>query len=226
MPQGPLAAAIARSFQKALGFAQLDQQGALWDSQRHGKYYAQTYGTPAISPTTAAKAGAAFRCANQAAVTLNPVLGAIPTSYTGLCLSNPVGSGVILALGRVAAIFSSAVSGNVGVGVITGWSAAGIIAHGTSLNANILANYVGAAPSNGSVVGPASVANVDSACTLVGTPTWAGWAGCSAVSGNTPSMFVDIDGDFIVPPGGYIAIGATASQGGFLGMFTWEELPP
>jgi hypothetical protein len=224
MPQGPLAAAIARTFQNALNFGRLDPQGALWETNRHGKYYAGVYGTPAIvSPATAAKAGACFRGANQSSVSLS---AALATTYTGLCLSNPAASTVNLSVKKVGGVLTSTVSQQIGLGLIAGWSAAGIVTHTTPINTAILNSYVGAAASAGSVVGPASQANLDAACTLVGTPAWMDWLVANAASTSTISFYADLDESLIIPPGGYIAIGATAGQGGFFGSFFWEELAP
>ena len=38
------------------------------------------------------------------------------------------------------------------------------------------------------------------------------------------SFLYDAADGIIIPPGGYIAIGSTAAQGGFLGSFAWEEI--
>lgn len=224
MPQGPIAAAIARSFQKALGFAQLDPQNALWETNRHGKYYASVYGTPALlSPATPAKAGATFRGANPSSVSLSIALA---TTYTGLCLSNPAASTVNLAIKKVGGVLTSAVSGQIALGLITGWAAGGITVHTTPLNSSIINSYVGAAPTSGSVISAASLANLDSACTLVGTPTWADWLVANGAANADTSFYADLDESLIIPPGGYVAIGSTAAQGGFFGSFFWEELPP
>jgi hypothetical protein len=225
MPQGPLAAAVGRTFQKALNFVQLDQQFALWSSNRHGKYYGATYGTAAItSPATAAKAGSTFRGSNSSSVALS---AALATTYTGLCLSNPAGSTVNLVVHKVAAVVTAAPSAFVGLGLITGWAAAGVTVHTTPINTNIVNGYVGAAASGGSIVAAAPAANLDAACTLVGTPAWDRWIVGNIVTANPISFYVNLDDDLIVPPGAYVAIGASAAIGsGVFGSFSWEELPP
>lgn len=225
MPQGPLAATIARSFQKALGFVQLDPQGALWETNRHGKYYASVYGTPAIvSPATAAKAGATFRGANQTSATLSVALA---TTYTGLCLSNPAGSTVNLSVKKVGGVVTSAPGTFVGLGLIAGWAASGITGHTTPINTAILNSYLGAAASGTpSIAGPASQANLDAACTLVGTPAWIDWIAANGATGSCVSFYAELDESILIPPGGYLAIGSTASQGGFFGSFFWEEINP
>jgi hypothetical protein len=224
MPQGPLAAAISRNFQKALNFVQLGQQGDLWESARHGKYYAGVYGTPTItSPATVAKAGSSFRGANQVSASLS---NGLATTYTGLCLSNPVASTVNLVVKKIGGVITSAVSGQLALGLITGWAAAGITVHTTPLNTSILNSYIGAATANGSILGAASAANLDAACTLVGTPLWTEWLAANGAANSDFALYVDLDESIIIPPGGYCAIGATAGQGGFFGSFFWEELSP
>lgn len=225
MPQGPIAAAVARSFQKALGFGQLDPQLALWETARHGKYYAGAYGVPALlSPVTVAKAGATFRGANQSAATLSVGLAA---TYTGLCLSNPAGATVNLSVKKVGGIVTAAPSGFLGLGLIAGWLAAGITVHTTPLNTSILNSYIGAAATGTPpVAGPASQANLDSACTLVGTPAWMEMLAANGPSASGVSFYADLDESILIPPGGFLAIGATAANGGFFGSFAWEELAP
>ena len=212
---------IARTFQGATGPGQVDPQRALWDTSRHGNYYASVYGTPAIvSPATPAKAGSVFRAVSPSAVAIT---AALATTYTGLCLSNPAGSGLNLILRRVSALISNAPAA-VNLGLITGWSAAGITAHTTPVT-SIINAYVGAGPSGTvSVAGPTPVGLVDAACTLVGTPAWDRWLSALA-SGATGASSSDINDDVIIPPGGYAAIGNLVSlTTSALCSFTWEEL--
>lgn len=218
MPQGSIFASIAKKFSGATGPGQLDQQSALWSTQRHGKYYSSVYGTPAIaSPATAAKAGATFRCSNQTAATIS---AALATTYTGLCISNPAASGANLAIKRVSAVLTTAPGADFAFGLITGFLAAGITVHTTPLDADIVNNFIGAAA-------PVSVAHVDAACTLVGTPLWTEWMGSNtAATTNNVWFSVDLDESIIIPPGGYLAIGGSKTGGGFLGSFAWEELAP
>jgi len=225
MPQGPIFTAIAAKFSGAIGPVRLDQQSALWDSNRHGKYYASVYGTAAkTSPVTAAVAGSTFRCANQSSATIS---AALATTYTGLCLSNPAGSTVNLSVKRVGGIITSAPGGMLGLGLIVGWLAAGITVHTTPLNTSIVNSYIGASSTDTPpVASPASQANVDAACTLVGTPTWSDWFAANVATTNNVTFLTDLDDSVLIPPGGYVAIGATSSNAGFFGSFMWEELAP
>ena len=219
----------SRSFGGALGPQQVDVQRAMWQSSRHGKYYAAVYGTPALvapNTPTPAQAGAMFRGSNSTAATLS---AALATTYTGLCLSNPIASTVNLAIKKISAILIVAPAAELGFGLITGWSAAGVTAHTTSLQSNITPAYVGAAASSGSVALPATQAKLDAACTIVGTPLWDRWldANGAAVDAKIGGTY-DIDDDLIIPPGGYVAIGATVTgpTSGFFGTIGWEEIAP
>jgi hypothetical protein len=210
-----------------LGFAQLGQQADIWESTRHGKYYNSTYGVSALtSPVTAAKAGTNFRGSNSSSDALS---AALATTYTGLCLSNPAtAAGVApinLIVHKISFTMVSAPSGFLAIGLITGWAAGGITAHTTPLNTNIVNGYVGAATASGSILMNAPQGNLDAACTLVGTPAWDRWLASNSVTAAPFSGLFDLDDDIIIPPGGYVAIGANAALGsGFFGTIWWEEL--
>ncbi len=217
---------VARSFQKAFTPGQIGQQSDLWNSLRHGKLYAAAYGTPAIvSPAAVAQAGALFRGSNQAGATLS---AALATTYTGLCLNNPAASGVNLVVRRISGVTVVAPAAELAFGLITGWLAAGITTHTTSLDADIISAYVGGAPSAGSIVAPASKAHLDAACTLVGTPIWDRWIAAGNASTNNVNFNLDTEDDLIIPPGAYAAIGANVAgpTAGMFATFEWEELAP
>ena len=61
---------------------------------------------------------------------------------------------------------------------------------------------------------------------LPGSPAWLDWLVANITTANPISFGLDIDDSIIIPPGGYLAVGATASQGGALNSFMWEELAP
>ena len=223
MGQSPLAF-VAQKFNTAFAPGRVDQQSALWSSPRHGKYYAEIYGTPAIlnssgSVTTAAQAGTTFRASNQSQDTISTALTA---TYTGICLSNPIASTVNLAVKRVSGLFGPS-SALINAGLITGWSSAGVVTHTTPIT-QIVNGYVGAATASGSILSAAPQGLVDAACTLVGTPAWDRWF-YSLASASDGAFYYDLDDDLIIPPGGYCAVGCLVSTTGFLGTFMWEELP-
>jgi hypothetical protein len=222
-----LATSIAQRLSNAFGYGSLGQQSDLSTSQRHGKRYWSVYGLPAGyggKPANTALAGANFRGANLASAPATLSAG-LATTYVGLCLSNPAASTVNLVLKQVAGTIVVAPAGELALGLITGWSAAGVVTHTTALTP--ISGYVGAAASAGSVVGPATQAKLDQACTIVGTPAWDRWFAAGPASTNNVSFSADMEDDVIIPPGGYAAIGANVAgpAAGFLGSMQWEELP-
>src|SRR5208282_4197441 len=200
MPQNALAfTAVNKAGSVGPGF--VDSQRALWIAVRHGKYYPAAFG------------GLSFQGANQSGATLS---AGLVTTYTGLCLSNPLASTVNLVPKRIGGVIKVATAAALALGLIVPTTLAGITVHTTPIT-----------PSNALQAG-AAVPNglVDAACTLVGTPQWAKWIG--EMSTGVGAFVLDLDGSDIIPPGGYMAIGASVagSTAGLLGYIEWEELPP
>jgi hypothetical protein len=161
--------------------------------------------------------GNMWSCANPSGVTLSAGLA---TTYVGLCLSNPASSAVNLGVTRISGGTIVAPANFLALGLIIGWSAAGVVTHTTSLSANIVNNY----PNNPQ--GYTAQGLVDSACTLVGTPLWKGWLTFnSATAGNPVFASTPVGFSLIIPPGGYVAIGSNVAgpTSGFLGSFEWLE---
>jgi hypothetical protein len=127
MPQYPLSY-WAKSFAGFLAPGRVDPQQSIWSTQRHGKYYAPVYGVPAFVTSsllaTAALAGSTYRCANPATAPV-ALSNALATTYVGLCLNNPGGSGVNLAVKTVAAEIIAAPAAFLALGLIVGWAAGG-----------------------------------------------------------------------------------------------------
>jgi hypothetical protein len=187
---------------KVVQALQCGYQKDLLTSDYHARKYSRAYGQNL------------FTAANQAGATLSAGLA---TTYVGLCVSNPAGSGKNLALMNVSGLIDVAPAAILGLGLIVGYSVAGVVTHTTALTP--FSSFVG--------TGPAPVAKADAACTLVGTPEWARFFDVSLASTNQPSFFNEIDGGIILPPGAYAAIGATVAgpTSGFFGSMEWEEAP-
>lgn len=154
-----------------------------------------------------------FYAANQAAVTTT---AALATTYTGLVVYNPVSSPVDLHIDKVGCIFAAAPAAIAGVGMFSGFSAAGIVTHTTPL-ATTANCYVG---------GSAGYAKADAAATLVGSPQWMGFligAFTAAALGSQAQAFGDMEGSAIIPPGGYFGL-ATISVSSVLYSIAWEEV--
>lgn len=211
MAQGPLPYNPAQSPTKVRVPQNLDAQGALYETERHGYGYGTAYN------------GNSYWGANQTGVTTSAGLA---TTYVGLCLSNPAGSGKNLAIGKVSAYLTVAPAAVLGVGLIVGYSAAGVVTHTTALS--VYSDLIGAtaAAPNGTNVGT-PVGLVDGACTIVGTPLWYQRLGVGLVSANLLSVWEDLNGGIILPPGAYLAIGTNVAgpTSGFWGAIQWEENP-
>lgn len=199
-PLGKIYAALA-----AGGLLPVLQGGAqdLFVGQRVSPLYEATY------------LGEEFVGANSAAVTTS---AALATTYVGLCLSNPAGNTKNLVLQRVTGLLEVAPAALTAIGLIVGWSAAGVVTHTTALTPlNALLHDV-AAP---------TTAKLDSACTIVGTPAWAKWLKVTPSATGVVDFDSDIQGGLIIPPGGYVAIGTSIAgpAAGFLGSMLWAERP-
>jgi hypothetical protein len=179
----------------------LGKQSDLLTSSLHGSKYHQAY------------TNALFWGANPSAVTTSAGLA---TTYVGLCLSNPAGNTVNLVLRRVAGFNIVVPSAFTVFGLITGYSAAGVVTHTTALTA------LGSSLINGT----APTGKLDSACTIVGTPVFSSYFGASPTATTTGSFAVELDGAFVIPPGGYAAIGTSVAgaTSAFLGSMEWEEV--
>lgn len=178
-----------------------DVTGAQAVTDAHGRY------------AEAARRGKVFYAASQAATAVSVALTA---TYTGLVVYNPPNTGVNLEILNCGIALSVAPAGIATLGLLGGYLAAGITVHTTALT-----------PGSTLIGSPAGSGKADGAATLVGTPVWLAALGsgftAGALYGTTPSV-IDIGGLWIVPPGGYIGIGALTAVTGFFSM-AWEEVP-
>lgn len=203
MPQYPLSYNMQRPGSTALTAIAGDPEGNTQIVQTHGDSY------------NAAFNKRLFFAANQSAVTTSAGLA---TTYVGLCLSNPAASTVNLSPRRVAGFLIVAPAALTGFNLITGWSAAGIVTHTTPLT-SLQSTFVG----NATV--PQGLA--DTACTLVGTPVWSLPLTVTSGATSVVAFSLELQASFIIPPGGYMAIGTTIAgpTSGLFAVITWEENP-
>lgn len=201
MPQSPLAFNTLNTAGRLVPSI-VDKQGSEIITAAHGNKYWGTYNLHV------------FAAANPTAVVTSAGLA---TTYTGICLSNPAASGVNLEVRKVSGSFVVAPTAATGVGLITGFLAAGVTVHTTPLT-----------PFSGLIGNTATPAGlVDSACTLVGTPRWTQFMAQASTTTTFPAWNIDMDGGLVIIPGGYIAIGTTiaSAAAGFQGAFEWAEWP-
>ena len=188
------------------------QLGETTVSQLHGRYYEQAYRRNI------------FFAANQAATTTTAGLA---QTYTGLVLENPVGSPVNISILRVGYGLTIAVpSTAITIGLMCGFN--------SSTNCTHTASVTPASSFYG--VGPTAYAKVDTSCASSGLPTAPvvthilGSAGTGALTTfgvGQPLTSVDLDGAILLSPGAYCAFYTLTASGasGFMGSFTWEEIP-
>jgi hypothetical protein len=182
------------------------RQGRLGDqifSELHGRYYEACYRRNV------------FHAANTSAQSVSVALA---TTYTGLLLSNPLGSSVNLALQKVGLGLSAAPAAIAPLGILVGYNGSTNVTHSAPVTA-LRSSFVG--------VGAAPVGLVDSSATLPTAPTLAmllqhGFT-AAALPSSGPSL-VDIEGSIILPPGAYAGIYALAAVTGLWSM-SWEEVP-
>lgn len=141
---------------------------------------------------------------------------ALATTYTGLCLSNPINSGYNLVLLGCNYALTAAPAGIASLHLIAGYSATADVTHTTP--GTIRNNLIG--------VGVDSIAKVDTAATI-STPYYLVSLGsgftAAALYATTPN-WIDLKGQYVIPPGGFIAFGALTAVTG-IGSFSWAEIP-
>ncbi len=179
-------------------YGRAGKQGDLIESKLHGDLYEQAY------------RGNLFSVANQAAVTTTAGLA---TTFTGLAIANPAGSGVNLVI-RLFECSQFAVGAAGAVGVMVGAGAAA-----GSLTVR-----------NAKVGGPASATTTASAGATIATPVLeriCGSVGSVATTGYglAPAICYDFEGGLIIPPGYYAASFTSAvTTSALLFGFVWEEV--
>lgn len=176
----------------------LGRNGEMIVSDLHGRYYEQV------------SRGNVFGASNQAAQAISVALS---TTYTGLCLSNPSGSGknfVLLSVGYALSVAPVAIAS---IHLIR---ASGSVTHTAAITPrNMLIGNTSA--SSALVDSQATIPTPEYLTSLMGGFT----AGALPAS---PNALFDIAGQIVIGPGGVIAIGALTAVQGF-GSFAWEEVP-
>ena len=167
--------------------------------------------------------GELFCGANQSAVALT---AALATTFTGLSLANPAGSGVRMEIVTVGISANAVASAATSFGLIGGWAAAGIATHTTPITVTLYGSCL-IGPNSAGATGSKGL--LDAASTLVGTPRWLAMFGQAGTVATTSDGFVfsglfDLASQFAIDPGGYFAIGATvANTAAYFLSITWRE---
>lgn len=179
----------------------LGNNGEMIVGNLHGRYYEQV------------KRGNIFSASNQAA---QAVSVALATTYTGLCLSNPNGSGKNLVVLSVSYALSVAPVAIASIHLIGGWAAADPSGSTPISPRSMLLGNANATNAVGKAHSAATIATPVYLMSLMGGFT----AGALPAS---PNAHFDLGGQLVVTPGGFIAIGALTAVTGF-GSFVWEEV--
>jgi hypothetical protein len=154
--------------------------------------------------------GSIFSITNQAATSTT---AAFATTFTGLSLANPTGSGVNLILRRfTCAQVAAGAAGAIGIMKGAGASAGSIVPTSMNVGSGLISKAVGSA--GATIATPVLVA----AYGTIGSQATTGW-------GQMPGLVVELDGSIIVPPGFYVASYTTAATTSALIFgFVWEEV--
>ena len=178
------------------------KSGELVTGQAHGSYMESVYRQQVFSAT------------NQAATAVSIALA---TTYTGICLSNPIGNSKLLVVSHAGFAVSSAPAGIASIHLIGGSSAVTNVTHTTPLIP--LSNNLGS--------GATPTAKIDGAATIP-TPVYLqplmNANTSAALPTSTGVIWAELKGVWILQPGGFICIGALTAVTGF-GGFIWEEIP-
>jgi hypothetical protein len=181
------------------------RQGELIAQELHGRYY------------EAAFRKTMFSGGNAAGVTTTV---GTATTYTGLVLSNPIGSPVNLILNKVGVGNSVAPAAVMLLGLMTGFSAATNVVQTTPIVPQ--GNFVGQGAGFGLLA---------SAATLPIAPTFrtvlAFLTATAVTVVDEPDVFVDMEGSLILPPGAFVAIYTSSASGAaaLAASMQWEEVP-
>lgn len=173
-------------------------------SELQGRYYENT------------SRGRTFYVASQAVATTTVGLA---TTYTGLCLSNPIGSGVNASILTATLMQSVIQSTQVeGFGLALGSNSSTNVTHSTPVttqSALVGSNFK-------------SYCNADASATLPTAPVYAFFfTNTATATQNAPGDQYDVAGQFVLTPGAYILF-VTPTQASVAGMwfsFTWMENP-
>lgn len=185
--------------------ARSDKTGSLVVTNGHGRY------------TEPALRGTIFSGSIAGQVT---TVG-LATTYTGLCLSNPLGSPVNLVLNKVGYSFIVAFAAGAHLGLMTGYNASSNVTHTAAVTPRCqLFTGLGG-----------GVGLLDSSATLPTAPTLNLVFGSGLTGAITTTPFglgdtVDLEGSIVLSPGSYCAFYTSTASGAAAGAFSfqWEEV--
>lgn len=178
--------------------------GAAVITELHGKYYEQTY------------RGNSFSASIQAVATTTVGLA---TTYTGLVISNPIGSPINMVLNKASIMQSVIQSTQIeAYAIAIGFNATTNVTHTAALTTK--SNKVGS--------GLVSIGLADTSATLPTAPTYHTFVqNTNTATANGAGYVIDLDGSIILIPGAY-ALWVTPAQASVAGLWfswNWDEVP-
>lgn len=182
----------------------IDRTAATVATDAHGRYREATYQKNMYSGSIAGQ---------------TTTVG-LATTYTGLCLSNPVGSNVVLSVNKVGFGFLVVWAAVASVGIMTGYNSSTNVTHTTPVT-----------PRNRYFTGAGGgVGLLDSAATLPTAPTLDQvFAAASTATAAVPPLvqgYFDLEGSLELPPGAYAAFYTSTASGTNSASLSiqWEEI--
>ena len=179
-----------------------DPDGAVLQSDLSPQYYMST------------KKGRMFTASNQSVATTTVGLA---TTYTGLCISNPVGSGIDMTL-----TFASLMQSVIQSTQVEAYA----IAVGSNSTTNVTHTAAITPVSNRIGSGLSAVGKADSSATLPTAPTYHTFVHNTATAtSDGPGSVIDLKGSIVLSPGSYACwvTPAQASVAGLWFSFSWIE---
>ena len=160
------------------------------------------------------KKGRMFTASNQSVATTTVGLA---TTYTGLCISNPVGSGIDMTL-----TFASVMQSVIQSTQVEAYA----IAVGSNSTTNVNHTAAITPVSNRIGSGLSAVGKADSSATLPTAPTYHTFVHNTATAtSDGPGSVIDLKGSIVLAPGSYACwvTPAQASVAGLWFSFSWIE---
>lgn len=147
---------------------------------------------------------------------------ALATTYTGLCLSNPIGSTVNLVIVKVGFSFSVAFAAASAIGLMTGYNSATNVTHTAAVTPR--SQFFGVGASGTGLLGSSSTLPT---APTVNTILGVGLTGAITTAPYILNTMAEIEGSIILPPGAYCAFYTSTASGASGGnfSFTWAEIP-
>jgi hypothetical protein len=157
-----------------------------------------------------------FAGSNISAVTTS---AGFATTHTGVCLSNPIGSGKNLVLMRVKYGALVAQAAAISLGLMTGINAVTNVVQTTPL---VVGSNLAGSPAGVGLLAAASTLSIAPNRVILMDTLMTGAVTTGVIGGN----LYDTSGTIVIPPGGFVATytSAASTASSLVFGFTWEEV--